>query len=237
MTMKERPILFSGPMVRAVLDGSKTQTRRVVKPQPHHDVGSITVAHYEPTVVNWRGEEEPGSVIFGAYSEDGSWGCKCPFGAPGDRLWVRESGVISKLRGTLEKPGLFRHDVPTTPTIGDYRVEETRAPGASYNVAGCPRSSALLSYGAKACPSIHMPRWASRITLEVTGVRVERLQDISEADAESEGIDFLRHVPDADETLTPSQLYMCLWDGLKPAAGAAWADNPWVWVVEFKRVT
>jgi hypothetical protein len=85
-------------------------------------------------------------------------------------------------------------------------------------------------------PSIHMPRWASRVTLEVTGVRVERLQDCSDADAEAEGIDFLRHVPDADETLTPRELYMCLWDGLKPAAGAAWADNPWVWVVEFKRI-
>lgn len=88
----------------------------------------------------------------------------------------------------------------------------------------------------KAVPSIHMPRRASRITLEVTGVRIERLQGISAADAEAEGIDFLRRVPDADETLTPQQLFMCLWDSINKARGFGWDANPWVWVVEFKRI-
>jgi hypothetical protein len=242
--MKERPILFSGPMVRALLDGSKTQTRRVVKRQPHDDVGPITVAHYEPTVVNWRGEEEPGSVIFGAYSEDGSWGCKSPFGAPDDHLWVRESGILMKLLGVMERPGLFRHDVPTTPTVGHYWVEETRAAGASYNVAGCSRASALLSSGgAKVCPSIHMPRWASRITLEITGVRVERLQDITESDAHNEGAIHGPLLPMGwskagcvgDDAAMRSR-FAVLWDGLA-APGSDWDANPWVWVVEFKRLT
>jgi hypothetical protein len=85
-------------------------------------------------------------------------------------------------------------------------------------------------------PSIHMPRWVSRIELEMTGVRVERLQDISRADAEAEGVNFLRHVPDADETLTVQELYSVLWDNLNAARGYGWDANPWVWVVEFRRI-
>jgi hypothetical protein len=263
MTVKERPILFSGPMVRALLDGSKTQTRRVMKKQPYIsrtnppqfsdvEVGDLFICpDYCPTTpVRGRVIAECESI--GAYHCMGqkTFAEKhSPYGVPGDRLWVRESGVISKLRGTLEKPGLFRHDVPTTPTIGHYWVEETRSTGASYNVAGCPRSSALLSYGAKACPSIHMPRWASRITLEVTGVRVERLQDISEADAAAEGVESLRNEGeywkhylestascDALICLSARESFRTLWDSLA-ALGADWQANPWVWVVEFKRVT
>jgi hypothetical protein len=251
MTIKERPILFSGPMVRALLDGSKTQTRRVMKRQPP----AVIQDGYLPKVywpardkhMSSRGDraylqfEQPGEYDGRHIMKDG-YGFECPHGQPGDRLWVRESGVISKLRGVLEKPGLFRHDVSTTPTIGDYWVEETRAPGASYNVAGCPRSSALLSYGAKACPSIHMPRWASRITLEVTGVRVERLQDISEQDAIAEGIG---KTPagfwstygrsGVDGTYSPRSSFRCLWESINGAE--SWDADPWVWVVEFKRVS
>jgi hypothetical protein len=235
MTIKERPILFSGPMVRALLDGSKTQTRRIVKPTGAHHIFQFRGTD------DTRGADEPtGEWAWGSSESVVSKHIRCPYGKPGDRLWVRESGVISKLRGTLEKPGLFRHDVPTTPTIGDYWVEETRAPGASYNVAGCPRSSALLSYGAKACPSIHMPRWASRITLEVTGVRVERLNDISEDDAKAEGcapawIDVDGVNVNANSKPTYVQGFARLWRDLN--GDASWEANPWVWVVEFKRVT
>lgn len=91
----------------------------------------------------------------------------------------------------------------------------------------------LPVWAGKGRPSIHMPRVASRTNLEVTGVRVERLQDISEADAEAEGIDFLRHVPDADETLSARDLYRILWDTINEARGFGWNTNPWVWVVEF----
>ncbi len=230
-------------MVRALLDDRKKQTRRVIAHQPADgwafDVppqfGRITSSH-------------PKKGRFGAFIRRGVGSdfpqfdlLPCPYGMPGDRLWVRESGVISKLRGTLEKPGLFRHDVPTTPTIGDYWVEETRASGASYSVTGCPRSSALLSYGAKACPSIHMPRWASRITLEVTGVRVERLQDISEQDAIAEGIaktassfwsTYGRN--GVDGTYSPRSSFRCLWESI--SGEGSWDANPWIWVVEFKRV-
>jgi len=85
-------------------------------------------------------------------------------------------------------------------------------------------------------PSIHMPRWASRITLEVTGVRVERVQAITEADAEAEGIAFMRDIPDADETLTAKVLFEILWESINAKRGYGWDVNPWVWVVEFRRV-
>ncbi|MDR8400080.1 hypothetical protein NE850_27605 [Paraburkholderia sp. USG1] len=225
--MKERPILFSGPMVRALLDGSKTQTRRVVKHQPPDDVAHITVAHYEPTVVDWRGEEEPGSVIFGAYSEDGSWGCKCPHGQPGDRLWVRETwrGVVE-----INPPGKSME-------LGVARY----VPDQEY----CRRVEYQATQGRDSepwRPSIHMPRWASRITLEVIGVRVERLQDCSEQDAIAEGIG---KTPagfwstygrsGVDGTYSPRSSFHCLWELINGAE--SWAANPWVWVVEFKRVT
>jgi hypothetical protein len=215
--MKERPILFSGPMVRALLDGSKTQTRRVVK-LPHNN----PLGQWEPTSI---GGENGGRTAAGETVplQGGIWHTRtgdslmCPHGQPGDRLWVRESYRLR--RESLN--GAPMDGVPPNMFCDSTRWFE--ADGAAPELFG------------KLRPSIHMPRWASRITLEVTGVRVERLQDISEADAEAEGINFLRQVPDADETLTPRELYMCLWDGLKPAAGATWADNPWVWVVEFKR--
>ena len=92
----------------------------------------------------------------------------------------------------------------------------------------------MISQG-RGRPSIHMPRWASRILLEITAVRVERLQDISEEQAEAEGVNFLRYVPDADETLTAAQLFECLWSSIN--GDESWSANPWVWVVEFKRVT
>lgn len=224
--MKERPILFSGPMVRALLDGSKTQTRRIVKNQPADDVAHITVAHYEPTVVNWRGEEEPGSVIFGAYSDDGEWGSKCPYGAPGDRLWVRETFLYVG-------PG-SGSDLPS------YREE--RANPANHKASNCWHRASRPDETLVWTPSIHMPRWASRITLEVTGVRVERLQDISEANAFAEGVDNAMCIEAVSRapsraTLLPMTVhgFAHLWDSLA-ASGADWQANPWVWIVEFKRL-
>jgi hypothetical protein len=145
---------------------------------------------------------------------------RSPYGAPGDRLWVRETCRAEELRDGLDG---------------------VRYPADKAFVA-IPGSAAdcwidLNAYrGQKGAvvPAIHMPRWASRITLEVTGVRVERLQEISQDDAEAEGIDFLRGVPDADETLDARGLFHCLWDGIN--GDGAWAANPWVWVVEFRRV-
>jgi hypothetical protein len=238
--MRELPILFSGAMVRALLDGSKTQTRRVVKHQPPDDVAPITVAHYEPTVVNWRGEEEPGSVIFGAYSDDGDWGAKCPYGAPGDRLWVRETHDVNRLGVETFPSGRERFYAGIAYKADDGR-HEADITERLYKTLDEKESRGWT-------PSIHMPRWASRITLEVTGVRVERLQDISETDSAAEGVESLRNEGeywkhylestascDALICLSARESFRTLWDSLA-ARGADWQANPWVWVVGFKRI-
>jgi hypothetical protein len=149
---------------------------------------------------------------------------RCPHGQPGDRLWVRES-----LAATRDAHGYI---VDWHYAANGAKVP--RMPGLSpdFNDA-----MAFAHLARKAVPSIHMPRWASRISLEITGVRVERLLAISEADAEAEGVDFLRHVPDADETLDARGLFRCLWDGLNESRGCGWITNPWVWVVEFRTIS
>ncbi len=199
--MKERPILFSAPMIRALLAGTKTQTRRVAKPVRHPDLGNV----YAPGALVL--EHEPQHVIDRC----------CPYGRPGDRLWVRESHWWFKDECDHETgyypPALTADDV------------EYRADGES------------TRHGWR--PSIHMPRWASRILLEITSVRVERLQDISQADAQAEGappghpsIDQISRefgYPDF-----PRSWYAQLWEEIN--GPGSWAQNPWVWVVEFKRV-
>lgn len=178
--MKERPILFSGPMVRAILNGTKTQTRRIVKPQPVHIDGLGTVMN--PSVIT---------------------GNSCKHGKPGDTLWVRETWAHRALRVS----GPEGYGCPV------FRADDVdrRLPSGPYNRVDRWR------------PSIHMPRWASRITLQITAVRVERLQDISEEDAIAEGVEF-----------GAKESYRTLWDSINGAG--AWDANPWVWVIEFKRV-
>ncbi|HDR9075923.1 TPA: hypothetical protein QDA97_004736 [Burkholderia vietnamiensis] len=223
--MTERPILFSGPMVRAILDGRKTQTRRVVKHQPPDDVAPIAVSHYHPTIIDRHGDQAPGDEIFGASSDDGEWGCKFPFGETGDRLWVRES--ITSVRHPSD--GHIIHHV--------YAADGARIPRDPQLRSEFDDAMAFAHLARPSgIPSIHMPRWASRITLEITGVRAERLQEISQDDAEAEGIDFLRSVPDADETLDARGLFHCLWDGINAERGHGWEANPWVWVIEFRRI-
>jgi hypothetical protein len=185
--VKERPILFSGPMVRALLDGSKTQTRRIVKPQPFRE--------------DYMAEEN----VRRHFATLG------PYGQPGDRLWVRESYA----------------DIG--PRLA-YRADQDD--GAHCKVT-------------KWTPSIHMFRADSRILLEIVWVRVERLNDCSAADAVAEGIrrvgpGFERWHPDPADvdhtgsTQDPVLAYRGLWESINGAG--SWAANPWVWVVEFKRV-
>lgn len=212
--MKERPILFSAPMVRALLDGSKTQTRRVMKNPPVWD----TV--YQPNGWQWNGKN-PGEPALTKWPNAAEIGHEiasrtfCPYGKPGDRLWVRES--------------FCRIDGQTRPWIEtDYR--------ATYKHGD--RLGDTLGIKKRWTPSIHMPRHASRITLEVTGVRVERLQDISQADAVAEGappshpsIDRVsREFGFAD---FPRSWYGQLWEQIN--GPGSWQANPWVWVISFKR--
>ncbi|MES2888668.1 MAG: hypothetical protein V4739_11725 [Pseudomonadota bacterium] len=183
--MTDRPILFSAPMVRALLAGTKTQTRRVLKPNPKATV---------------------------TYTRLGM-GALCPYGQAGDRLWVREAWA----RTTV---------FPGTEMVV-YRESDNRT-----------------DYGGPWKPSIHMFRRDSRITLEITGVRVERLQDISEADAKAEGA---TPIPDpcdhvrlacADIGCTGPQPYRAgfraLWQSIN--GHGSWEANPWLWVVEFRRL-
>ena len=221
--MKERPILFSAPMVRAILDGRKTVTRRPVKVQPR-----------SPADIGIYGKGQP----FIRNPDVTKLNPECPFGKPGDRLWVRESGIYSKLLCPEDptQPGTFRHDVPRTPELGDWWIQSTRAPGASYSVSGNPRR-VDKARGQKAVPSIHMPRWACRILLEITDVRVERLQDISRADIRAEGLQCPPELASDDVSPNYRDWYPAAWKELWNSTGGDWDANPWVWVVEFKRVT
>jgi hypothetical protein len=237
--MRELPILFSGAMVRALLDGSKTQTRRVVNPQPWADARS---AHYHPSCPSGSGGMHPASVIFSSMDQCvPPWAApqpvRCPFGEPGDRLYVRETFLYVG-------PG-SGSDLPI------YREE--RANPENHTAENCWYRASRPDETLVWTPSIHMPRWASRISLEVTGVRVERLQDISAADARAEGIEFQEHriagdvcrswksygsangwYPEGVDS-APIFSYRSLWDTLNAARGYGWDANPWVWVVEFDK--
>lgn len=218
--MKERGMLFSAPMVLALLNGSKTQTRRALKVQPLDVIPMQGVQGREWVGLMTRDPEPKGRIF------------NCRFGQPGDRIWVRETWL---------QPGL-------EPVI--YRADEW----AARLVEKCKSDPAAPQL--KWIPSIHMPRWASRITLEITGVRVERLQDISEADAKAEGItsDSVivgancnggRHSEEHAERFfydgcddqgfeSAVDAYRGLWESL--SGTGSWDVNPWVWVIEFKRV-
>ena len=235
--MKERPILFSAPMVRAILDGSKTQTRRIVKPQPIiQHIGADDIMTWcgpqwwmEATT---RQADVPSSVIKEMLSAS-------PYGPPGDRLWVRETFRITT--HTMEEARALTEDI-SSGTAVDYR--------ATY-IETCKRELGFSQQEAEIAddfeqwrPSIHMPRWASRILLEVTGVRVERLQDISDADAVAEGTPCYvcggrmdgRSESDCHcfhRKATASD-YQNLWEQIN--GQGSWDANPLVWVVEFKRV-
>lgn len=214
--MKERPILMSAPMVRAILAGTKTQTRRSVKPQPDWT---------EPATVWSHGDGHSGPGWYASnedYPEEGALHYRCPYGQTGDRLWVRETWM--DLQGT----GVER----VTGDRSRYAYAADTPPG-SYG------DEARKDFGLKWSPSMFMPRRASRITLEITGVSVERLQDISEADAAAEGappshpsIDRIsREFGYAD---FPRSWYAQLWEQIN--GPDSWDANPWVWVINFKRV-
>lgn len=210
---KERPILFSGHMVRAILNGQKTVTRREIKPSMRSADSSFELHQQEDE--SWRPMYTFDESCMDAKGTEHPM--VCPYGQPGDRLWVREAWLADAQLDSIAPRDLSQGEPIFYPADGSVRQ------------TGC----AMISQG-RGRPSIHMPRWASRILLEVTDVRVELLQDISEEQAEAEGVGFLRHAPDADETLTAAQLFECLWSSIN--GDESWNGNPWVWVIEFKRI-
>ncbi|HDS0941037.1 TPA: hypothetical protein QDZ12_004337 [Pseudomonas putida] len=210
---KERPILFSGHMVRAILNGQKTVTRREIKPSMRSADSSFELHQQEDE--SWRPMHTFDESCMDAKGTEHP--IVCPYGQPGDRLWVREAWLADAQLDSIAPRDLSQGEPILYPADGSARQ------------TGC----VMVSQG-RGRPSIHMPRWASRILLEITAVRVELLQDITEEQAEAEGVNFLRHVPDADETLTASQLFECLWSSIN--GDESWNGNPWVWVVEFKRI-
>lgn len=213
--MKERPILFSSHMVRAILDGTKSQTRRTLKDQPgefvHVDFNDARGWH-----LWWDCCESCGNPdVWQEYAD-----LKCPYGNQGDRLWVRETFSVN--------------------TAGDE---------ACYRATLPPLENAMIE---KWKPSIFMPRWASRITLEITEIRAERLQDISEEDAKAEGVsDKGYHKMNYDDRKKYDTImkydwgrgaqkghytvgYRIIWEAIN--GYGSWDKNPWVWVIEFKRI-
>lgn len=227
--IKERPLLFSAPMVRALLDGTKTQTRRVVPTwqQPAHDP-SPGFPDMEWGAIAQR-DRQWGFAVFGMTAEAcarelAASGC-CPYGQPGDRLWVRETHrpIFGQTCGLI---------------CVDYRAD----PREKWERLGDAPDCLIKS---KWTPSIHMRREYSRILLEVVSVRVERLQEISDQDAIAEGIvhqkvplgvsqRFRFYVPGAGVEDTAVTAYRELWKSINGAD--SWDANPWVWVVEFKRI-
>jgi hypothetical protein len=218
---KERPILFSAPMVRAILDGEKTQTRRIVKPRKDIIFGCLL------------SPDELASEVDRGVMDNSPW-------RAGDRLWVRETFAI----------------VPRTAYRCSEGVKQTLRPDDDHDAAiyrsGWERSKSGFSWK----PSIFMPRWASRITLEIVSVRVELLQEISQEDAIAEGLKGITKdgklvkygIPDSDGLpgtdntgwpwkewrISPVGAYKKLWESINGLG--SWDKNPFVWVIEFKIV-
>jgi hypothetical protein len=221
--MREKPILFSASMVRAILAGAKTQTRRIVKPQPHLDTNTVECNTAESAFVPWR---------LGTYTENSGHRTgkpfACPYGGPGDRLWVKEA--IRK-----EEPADLAHEDGTPIIYSKYAVD-----GAWTVADAWPWKRDVL-------PSMFMPRGLSRISLEVASVRVERLHDISEPDAKAEGATpyiyghgFITDLGiAADPGIRTPSMYRAgfeqLWREINGAE--SWDANPWVWVVTFTKAT
>lgn len=211
--MRERPILFSGPMIRAILEGRKTQTRRVV---------------------NWPewASKESDRQDFACRFREASWlglfkdgrpvkRFSCRYGVAGDRLWVRET---------------WCPDMGSARSMGKGKPFDTSRARIFFRADGEGVGAVRWR------PSIHMPRWASRLTLEITEVRVQRLQDISEEDAKAEGCDqFYRADFEADEDtevhVSARDEFSTLWDSINAKRDSDWDSNPWVWAISFRRAT
>jgi hypothetical protein len=219
--MTERPILFNAPMVRALLSGSKTQTRRICKSQPYSNGykwdGNDFLCHNDYLPPSAMLMDCGGKSLYTTSDVEGLES-ECPYGQPGDRLWVKEDWQgLHKYNGTK---------------IADIQVDDRRWVNypASGNIWDAQRRAARF-----------MPRWASRILLEIVSVRVERLNDISDEDARAEGVlwdpmgwmDYAHN--DGRRKSSSRQSYQTLWEYIN--GPGSWAANPWVWCISFRRIT
>lgn len=241
--MADRPILFSGPMVRAILSGAKTQTRRVVTPQPEfaqlHEWRGKVIRDCEARAWCWKAHDfgdgdavnaRPGSAMHAL----------SPYGVPGDRLWVRETWYDDFDRDPGDPADVNRD--------GSIEGIEYRATHDCTSwEAGCPCNPDGDRKRSEWRPSIHMPRWASRITLEVEDVRAERLQEITNDDAKREGVEqqcfdgmgcWLNYqLGDGTYCLEARSSFETLWDSINGSRpGCSWEENCWVWRIAFRRV-
>lgn len=253
--MKERPILFNSEMVRAILDGMKTQTRRVIRPVPE-----------------WEDEDpqECEDAKWADYSDWHRWHFssfdhvalknfrKCPYGKTGDHLWVRETfriGAWERVKGASEPFGYkFAFDYKASPELnstpwihcsfgdGDEYENQSINDFQKAEIKGHPlvwrdgEKELNWERGHSPCrwrPSIHMPRWASRIQLKITDVRVERVQEITGADVLAEGIRTGTFEMAGWQYINE---FKDLWNSINKKRGYGWNENPWVWVVEFERI-
>jgi len=235
LAVRERPIIMSGESVRAVLAGAKTQTRRVIM-TPRSALWSRTKRAYLAHC--WTVGEHPGGgwmavdvpdADLSRFSHIDSAGFPCPYGRPGDRLWVRETFRLlydgygdrySLLYGDTTERAFAPNDAATD-LIGREKWQPVTGDDQH---AGRWRSP------------IHMPRWASRLTLEVTGVRVERVQDISDDDAKAEGCPAPAGYTYSDGRDCYRDTFRDHWNALNLPRGYPWEANPWVFVIEFKKV-
>lgn len=212
--MKERPILFNGEMVRAVLAGRKTQTRRVCKQQPHPWARHYFERGCSP--LDWAPaicDDDTWDLFSGAAESQEPHFGRCPYGKPGERLWVREAFQLPATKDELSP-------------------SECEGCSVVFVAAG----TSAQGWGRQR-PSIHMPRWASRVLLRVTDVRVQRIQDITASNVRAEGIgdasiahweQWLHH----DDA--PGHAFSILWDKINAKRGHSWEKNPWVWAVTFE---
>lgn len=223
--MREGPIPMRAHEVRAILAGRQSQFRRIVKPR--HPISHIGAKGTADDPSEWGyffdGPDHNGYMVlgrgFGERENNGRISIPCPYGERGDRLWVREAWSLDPHPGANYRGG------PRSPDGAEVMFRATDGWEGPWR------------------PSIHMPRWASRITLEVKGIRVERLQEISEEDAKAEGVDEVDHSIWGRMFCTPDRIAMSsdprvifehLWRHINCAE--SWDANPWVWVVEFRRV-
>lgn len=222
---KEYPILFTGPMVRAILDGTKSQTRRVIKPQPTEYICDVTNRHM------WEWKKGKGRCAWAIDMHPKLCARqflleRSPYGVPGDALWVRENirTLVNQGNNKAWEYGEFEIEYRADGKL--IRCPDEREEWWRHNWHVRPATT---------IPAIHMPRWACRLFLKVKAVRVERVQEITNDDAKAEGVR-----PENAEVNCSGGAYkngfVGLWDSINAKRGFGWDTDPWVWVIEFKFV-